>query len=113
MGQDQKKNARFQIAPRFRVNLFRILSKELLGRTLTNKSNANRTLDCLGLFCPEPVFRTRVELDKMNIGETLEIWADDPAAERDIQSLTQRLGHKILKMKKDGDKLYFLIRKEK
>ena len=76
------------------------------------KTNADRVLDCLGLFCPEPVFRTRLELDKMKKGETLEIWADDPAAERDIQSLTQRLGHKILKMKKRGNKLYFLIRKE-
>lgn len=82
-----------------------------MGITLT-KINADRVLDCLGLFCPEPVFRTRLELDKMKIGETLEIWADDPAAERDMQSLTQRLGHKILKMEKSGNKLYFLIRKE-
>ncbi|MCW3979998.1 MAG: sulfurtransferase TusA family protein [Candidatus Bathyarchaeota archaeon] len=80
---------------------------------MTRSANVDRVLDCLGLFCPEPVFRTRLELDKMNVGETLEIWADDPAAERDIQSLTQRLGHKILKMRKDGDKFYFLIRKEK
>lgn len=80
---------------------------------MTRSTNTDRVLDCLGLFCPEPVFRTRLELDKMNVGETLEIWADDPAAERDIQSLTQRLGHKILKMRKDGDKFYFLIRKEK
>ncbi|MCW4052637.1 MAG: sulfurtransferase TusA family protein [Candidatus Bathyarchaeota archaeon] len=80
---------------------------------MTRSAKADRVLDCLGLFCPEPVFRTRMELDKMNVGETLEIWADDPAAERDIQSLTQRLGHKILKMRKDGNKFYFLIRKEK
>jgi TusA-related sulfurtransferase len=48
----------------------------------------------------------------MKNGETLEIWADDPAAERDIQSLTQRLGHKILKMEKKENKLRFLIRKK-
>ena len=78
---------------------------------MTKSAKANRTLDCLGLFCPEPVFRTRVELDKMKAGETLEIWADDPAAEKDIQSLTRRLGHEILEMKKEGAKLYFLVRK--
>jgi len=78
---------------------------------LTKSVKANRTLDCLGLFCPEPVFRTRLELDKMKAGETLEIWADDPAAEKDIQSLTRRLGHEILEMKKEGAKLYFLVRK--
>jgi len=47
----------------------------------------------------------------MEVGETLGVWVDDPAAERDIQSLTKRLGHEILEMRKEGNKLYFLIRK--
>jgi len=80
---------------------------------LKKDTKADRTLDCLGLFCPEPVYRTRLELDKMQIGETLEIWADDPAAEKDIQSLAKRLDHEILEMKKEGNKVYFLIRKGK
>lgn len=78
---------------------------------MTKNMKADRTLDCLGLFCPEPVYRTRLELDKMKVGEILEIWADDPAAEKDIESLTRRLGHEILEMKKEGSKLYFLIKK--
>lgn len=82
-----------------------------MGTTLTKNAKADRTLDCLGLFCPEPVFKTRLELDKMEVGETLGVWVDDPAAERDIQSLTKRLGHEILEMRKEGNKLYFLIRK--
>jgi len=49
----------------------------------------------------------------MKTGETLEVWADDPAAERDIQSLTTRLGHEILEMRKEGNKIYFLIKKAK
>lgn len=71
----------------------------------------DKILDCIGLFCPEPVFRTRLELDKMKIGETLEIWADDPAAEKDIQSLARRLGHEIVVMEKQGNKLRFIIKK--
>ena len=71
----------------------------------------DKILDCIGLFCPEPVFRTRLELDKMKIGETLEIWADDPAAEKDIQSLARRLGHTIVVMEKKGNKLRFIIKK--
>lgn len=79
---------------------------------MAGETEANRKLDCLGLFCPEPVFRTRLELDKMRIGETLEVWADDPAAEKDIQSLVKRLGHKILNLKREGSRIRFLIRKE-
>ena len=73
----------------------------------------NRTLDCVGLYCPEPVFRTRLEIDKMVIGEVLEVLADDPAAEEDIKSLVKRLGYKMLKMERDGAGLRFLIKKIK
>jgi tRNA 2-thiouridine synthesizing protein A len=95
------------------VNLFLALNKETLGKTLKKDAKADRTLDCLGLFCPEPVYRTRLELDKMKVGEALELWVDDPAAERDMQSLTKRLGHEIVEMRKEGNKLYFLIRKKR
>lgn len=77
------------------------------------KNKVDRTLDCLGLFCPEPVYRTRLELDKIEAGQTLEVWADDPAAEKDIPSLAKRLDHEILEMRKEGSRLYFLIRKGK
>lgn len=73
----------------------------------------SRTLDCIGLYCPEPVFRTRLELDKMAVGEVLEMLADDPAAEEDIKSLVKRTGHELLELSKKGIILRFLIRKVK
>ncbi len=73
----------------------------------------NRTLDCLGLFCPEPVFRVRMELDDMKVGEVLEVLADDPAAEEDIKSLCKRLEQQILSMSKEGNTLRFIIKKVK
>jgi len=73
----------------------------------------NRVLDCLGLFCPEPVFQTRMEIDKLQIGETLEVLADDPAAEEDIKRLTKVLGQELVKFKKEDGKLHFLIKRIK
>lgn len=73
----------------------------------------NRTLDCLGLYCPEPVFRVRLELDKMKIGEVMEVLADDPAAEEDIKSLVKRLEQQLLNTNKEGNTLRFLIKKIK
>jgi tRNA 2-thiouridine synthesizing protein A len=75
--------------------------------------NPDRTLDCLGLYCPEPVFRTRMELDNIEIGEILEVLADDPAAEADIRSLVKRLEQEIIDVSKDGDTVRILIRKVK
>jgi len=77
------------------------------------KVKPDRTLDCLGLYCPEPVFRTRVELDNMRIGEIMEVSADDPAAEADIRSLVKRLEQEIVDVRKDGNTVQILIKKVK
>jgi tRNA 2-thiouridine synthesizing protein A len=68
-------------------------------------------LDCTGLYCPEPIFRTRVALDDMEKGQVLEVTADDPAAEEDLKRLAKRLGHEIIEVRKDGDEVTLLIRK--
>ena len=80
---------------------------------MSGKVKVDRTLDCVGLYCPEPVFRTRQEIDKMNVGQVLEIIADDPAAEADIQSLVKRTGQKLVEIRKEGSHIRFLIRKVK
>jgi tRNA 2-thiouridine synthesizing protein A len=80
---------------------------------LSKNVKPDRTLDCLGLYCPEPVFRVRLELDKMKIGEVVEVLADDPAAEEDIKSLVKRLEQQLINTKKEGATIHFLIKKVK
>jgi len=80
---------------------------------LGNQTKPDRDLDCVGLFCPEPVFRTRQEIDKLAVGEVLEVIADDPAAEADIPCLVKRLGLELIEMRKEDDELHFVIKKTK
>ena len=68
-------------------------------------------LDCTGLFCPEPIFRTRVALDDMEKGQVLEVTADDPAAEEDLKRLAKHLGHEVIEVRKEGEEVTLLIRK--
>lgn len=77
------------------------------------KVKPDRTLDCVGLYCPEPVFKTRLELDELKAGETLEVLADDPAAESDIRSLVKNLEQELLSVMKEGNTVRILIRKVK
>lgn len=77
------------------------------------KYEPDRTLDCIGLYCPEPVFKTRLELDEMKVGETLEVLADDPAAESDIASLVKNLGQELASVVKKGDQVQIMIKKIK
>jgi TusA-related sulfurtransferase len=77
------------------------------------KEKADGTLDCLGLYCPEPVFKTRMELDELKVGETLEVLADDPAAESDIRSLVKNLEQELVSVTKKGTEVQIVIRKVK
>jgi TusA-related sulfurtransferase len=65
------------------------------------------------LYCPIPILKVREELDKLSVGQVLEVWADDPAAEEDIPRLTKRIGQEILEINKDGSRLRFLLKKVK
>jgi tRNA 2-thiouridine synthesizing protein A len=78
-----------------------------------DQNKPDRNLDCVGLFCPEPVFRTRQEIDKLGVGEILEVIADDPAAEEDIPRLVKRLGLELVEMSKENDEIHFVIKKIK
>lgn len=77
------------------------------------KSKPDRTLDCVGLYCPEPVFKARLELDEMKVGETLEVLADDPAAESDIRSLVKNLEQELVSVVRKGDQVQIMIKKVK
>jgi TusA-related sulfurtransferase len=74
---------------------------------------AHQVLDCIGLYCPMPILKTRQEIDKLAIGEILEVLADDPAAEPDIKAWAKRTGQKILEIEKTSEGLRFFIRKIK
>jgi len=73
----------------------------------------DRVLDCQGLYCPEPVFKTRMELDDLKIGQTLEVLADDPAAGPDIESLVKHLEQQLISISKEGNIVRILIKKVK
>lgn len=70
-----------------------------------------RMLDATGLYCPEPVFRTKIEIERMQVGQVLTVRADDPAAKDDISRWVSRNGHELLSTSQDGPVVEFSIRK--
>jgi tRNA 2-thiouridine synthesizing protein A len=71
----------------------------------------DRKLDCLGLFCPMPILKTRDALKGMAVGQVLEMTSDDPASEADMKSWTTRTGHELLEIARDGAVYRFIVRK--
>jgi TusA-related sulfurtransferase len=74
----------------------------------------DETLDCVGLYCPQPLFQTREAIDQLEPGQVLELLADDPAAEEDIKRFAKRTGHILVSYEKleDGTQRFLLKRKE-
>ena len=73
----------------------------------------DKSIDTIGLFCPVPLFETRENIDTLEVGQVLEVIADDPAAEEDIKRFAKRTGHEVLKFEKFEDYMKFLIKKNK
>jgi tRNA 2-thiouridine synthesizing protein A len=70
-------------------------------------------LDTTGLFCPEPLFEVRNFSEKLKVGQTYKVLADDPAAEEDLTRWAKRTNTKIIEFKKEGDLLTFIFKKIK
>lgn len=69
-----------------------------------------KVVDCIGLYCPEPVFRARKAMEEADVGEPIEIYTDDPASESDIPILVKKLGQELLKVEKNDDIFKFLVK---
>ena len=72
---------------------------------------ADCKLDCLGLFCPMPILKTRDAMKQMSVGQILEMTSDDPASEADMTSWTARMGHELLEIERHGAVFRFVVRK--
>ncbi|HYE89999.1 MAG TPA: sulfurtransferase TusA family protein [Terriglobales bacterium] len=72
---------------------------------------ADAKIDCLGLFCPMPILKTREAMKGLHPGQVLEVTSDDPASEPDVRSWSAKTGHELLEVDRDGAVYRFLIRK--
>lgn len=73
----------------------------------------DQILDCKGLLCPLPVIKTKQAIDKMAVGQTLEMISTDPGSIPDMQAWSKGTGHELLDYKKDNGLFIFYIRKAK
>jgi TusA-related sulfurtransferase len=73
--------------------------------------NVDRQIDCIGLFCPMPIVKTREAIREMTVGQVLEMLSDDPASDADMKSWADRSGHELIGVSREGAIYRFLVRK--
>jgi len=73
--------------------------------------NVDRQIDCIGLFCPMPIVKTREAIREMTVGQILEMYSDDPASDADMKTWAERSGHELIGVSREGAVYRFLVRK--
>ena len=73
--------------------------------------NVDRQIDCIGLFCPMPIVKTREAIREMGVGQVLEMRSDDPASDADMKTWVERSGHEMIGVSRDRAVYRFLVRK--
>lgn len=76
-------------------------------------NQADHQLDLRGLRCPEPVMMVRKTVRQMSEGETLLVFADDPATTRDIPGFCCFMEHTLLAAETERLPYCYLLKKSK
>jgi len=74
-------------------------------------NNGNHVLDVCGLFCPEPVMMLHNKIRDIPVGDTIEVWATDPATTRDIPKFCEFLGHELLHTEQKSGQYFYRLQK--
>ena len=74
---------------------------------------ADLTVDCVGLYCPMPIVNTARQIKQMQVGQVLEVIADDPGIQQDMPNWAKMTGNEFLGMEKDDGKFHVFVKKVK
>jgi TusA-related sulfurtransferase len=72
---------------------------------------ADETLDCYGLMCPMPIFKTAGKMKDVEIGKVLEVIATDEGIRKDIVSWCNTTGNELLGIEEADGEVHVFIRR--
>jgi tRNA 2-thiouridine synthesizing protein A len=72
---------------------------------------ADKSLDCKGLSCPEPILKTKIAINGMEPGQVLEMLSTDPGSANDMVSWAKRTGNEIVESSENDGVWKFFIKK--
>ena len=74
---------------------------------------ADATLDCIGLYCPMPIYNTAKKLKELKPGQVLEVLADDEGIKEDMPAWCRTTGNKLLGIEEENGEYKAYVRKAK
>jgi len=74
---------------------------------------ADATLDCVGLYCPMPIYNTAKKLKELKPGQVLEVLADDEGIKEDMPAWCRTTGNELLGIEEENGEYKAYVRKVK
>ena len=74
---------------------------------------ADATLDCVGLYCPMPIYNAASKLKELKPGQVLEVLASDEGIKADAPAWCQATGNELLGIEEEGGEYKVYIKKSK
>jgi tRNA 2-thiouridine synthesizing protein A len=75
---------------------------------------ADKTIDIRGQVCPYTFVRSKLAIEKMNVGEVLEIILDHKPAVENVPKSMENEGQMVMKVEQTGEKeWHIIVRKDK
>jgi len=65
--------------------------------------NEVQQIDAIGLLCPLPILRFKKRIHGLSSGTEVDFLADDPSGRKDLLSLCELAGHRLLWMQDEGN----------
>lgn len=73
--------------------------------------DADKTIDCVGLYCPMPIVKTAQAIKEMAPGEVLEVIADDVGIKSDMPAWCDKTGNECLGTEEAEGEIKVFVRK--
>jgi tRNA 2-thiouridine synthesizing protein A len=73
---------------------------------------ADQTLDCMGLYCPMPIYKTAQKIKDLKPGEVLEIIADDKGIKQDMPSWCRMTGNECIGIEEKDGEFHVFVKKK-
>jgi tRNA 2-thiouridine synthesizing protein A len=72
---------------------------------------ADKTLDCVGLYCPMPIVKTAQKMKELKEGEVLEVIADDKGIKQDMPAWCMTTGQECLGIEEKDKEIKVYVKK--
>lgn len=73
---------------------------------------ADQTLDCIGLYCPMPIYKTSQKMKELKPGEVLEIVGDDKGIKVDMPAWCRTTGNECLTVEEKDGEFHIFVKKK-